>query len=84
MLKIEFIARCGEESLPITVEMAFKPGNQAQRARRLAVGHLLAALEIERARVVAEGDDLVTVETSSGTWVIAEGRAADAAGRGRM
>ena len=84
MLKVSFIARCGEESLPITVEMPFKPGQQAQRARRLAVGHLLAALEVEQARVTAEGDDLVTVATPDGTWVIAEGRAVDDKGRGRV
>ncbi len=73
MIKFKFIARNGEETLPIEVSMAYKPGKQTQRARRLAVGELLATLAIERAEVDATGEDLVTVVTDDARWVIAEG-----------
>jgi hypothetical protein len=74
MIKFQFTARCGEESLPLEVNIEYRPGKQMQRARRTAVGELLAALEIDRASVDATGNDMVTVTTDGGTWVIAEGR----------
>lgn len=76
LIKVQFVARCAEQNIPLEVTMEFRPGDSAQRARRLAVGELLAVLEIEHATVDASGDDLATVTTQDGTWVIAEGRAA--------
>lgn len=74
MIKIGFTARCGEESLPLVVNIDYRPGKQMQRARRVAVGELLAALEADEASVDASGEDQVTVTTRGKTWVIAEGR----------
>lgn len=73
MLKFRFIARCGEETLPLEVSLEYRPGKQTQRARRVAVGELLAILEIDQATIDAAGEDLVKVTTANGLWVIAEG-----------
>ena len=73
MVKFHFIARNGEETLPLQIDMAYRPGKQNQRARRLAIGELLAALEVESATIDASGDDQVSVTTPKGTWVIGEG-----------
>ena len=62
-MKFSFLARCGDQTLPLEVETPFKPGKQVQRARRLAVGELLAVLEIEQATVDASGEDMVRVTT---------------------
>ena len=72
-MKFQFVARCDDQLMPIDVEIDYKPGKQAQRARRIAVGKLLAVLEVEQAQIDASGDDRVIVQTESGTWVIAEG-----------
>ena len=72
-MKFQFIARCGEESLPLEVNIDYRPGKQAQRARRVAVGELLAALGIEEATIDASGEERVIVSTGDGLWVIAEG-----------
>jgi len=72
-MKIRFTARCGEDSLPLEVDMAYRPGKVMQHARRLAVGKLLAHLEAEAARVDARGEDSVSVQTPQGTWVIEAG-----------
>lgn len=77
LIKFQFTARCGEESIPLEVNLPYKPGKQTQRARRVAVGELLAILEIEEATVKATGDDLVTVSTTTHVWAIAEGGAAN-------
>lgn len=72
MITFKFLARCGEQTLPLEVRLDYRPGRQGQRARRVAVGQLLAMLEIESASVDASGEDQVTVATPDGTWVIAE------------
>ena len=74
-MKFQFLARCGEQTMPIEVELDYRPGKQAQRARRLAVGQLLATLEATAASVDASGDEHVSVQTPEGTWIIAEGGA---------
>ncbi len=73
MIKFEFIARSGAETMPLTVTMPFKPGKQSQRARRLAVGELLAALQAEQAIVQADGEEQVVVTVGKEIWVIGEG-----------
>lgn len=73
MIKFRFVARCGDQSMPLEVSVEYRPGKQAQRARRVAVGQLLALLEIEEASVDASGADVVKVSTKDGMWVIAEG-----------
>ena len=72
-MKFAFIARSGEQTLPLEVELAYRPGKQAQRARRVAVGELLALLEAEQAEVDASGDESVQVTLPNGVWIIAEG-----------
>ena len=72
-MKYQFIARCEEQSLPIEVNVEFKPGRMNQFARRVAAGQLLAKLEIESATIDASGEDMVKITTPQGTWVIAEG-----------
>jgi hypothetical protein len=72
-LKFKFIARCGEESLPLEVSLDYRPGKQTQRARRLAVGELLAWLEIDEANIDATSGEFVRVETAGRIWVIGEG-----------
>lgn len=74
VIKFQFTARRGEESLPLEVNIEYRPGKQAQRARRVAVGELLAALELEEASVDASGEEMVTVSTRDGVWVIGEAR----------
>lgn len=74
-MKFQFLARCGEDVIPLEVELAYQPGNQSQRARRLAVGQLLAGLEAEQASIDASGQDRVIVTTEHGDWVIGEGGA---------
>lgn len=83
MIKFEFTAVCHEQRIPIQVSLPYRPGKQTQRARRLAVGELLAILETENATVDASGEDSVQVTTADGTWVIAEARAATG-GRGTI
>lgn len=72
MITFAFVARCAEESIQLEVKLAYQPGKQAQRARRVAVGELLAVLECESATVDASGTDRVTVQTAQGVWVIGE------------
>jgi|GEM_PF-2331064 len=79
MIKYAFIARCADEALPLEVAIDYKPGNQNQRARRVAVGQLLAILETESATIDASGSELVSVTTPNGTWVIAEASGGGAA-----
>ena len=74
MITFQFTARCGEKSLPLEVNIEYRPGKQMQRARRVAVGELLAALEVEEASINASGEDLVTVSIGEEIWVIGEGR----------
>ena len=69
----EFIARCGEQTIRLEVSIDYQPGKQAQRARRVAVGQLLARLGAEHATVDASGEDMVQVTTADGVWVIGEG-----------
>ena len=80
-MKFRFIARCGEETLPLEVNTNYRPGKQAQRARRIAVGELLAHLEIDQATVDASSGEFVSVATVNGVWVIGEGGSV-AEGRG--
>ena len=72
MISFAFIARCGDQSLPLEVSLTYQPGKQAQRARRIAVGELLALLECESATIDASGTDSVKVLTPQGVWVIGE------------
>lgn len=74
MIKFAFTARCGEDTIPLEVSIDYRPGRQSQRARRVAVGQLLAVLETDEATVDASGDEQVTVATPHGTWVIGEAR----------
>ncbi len=74
MQKFEFTARCGEQSMPLEVSLEYKPGNQTQRARCLAVGQLLAQLQPDEALVKSFDDELVTVTIAGNIWAIAEGR----------
>ncbi len=74
MLKFEFIARCEGESIPLEVSLAYKPGNQTQRARRIAAGQLLAELAPSEALVKSIDEELVTVTIGQSIWVIGEGR----------
>lgn len=83
LVKFSFIARCGEDSMPLAVDLDYKPGKQNQRARRLAVGQLLAKLDAESANVDASGEDQVIVTTEKETWVIGEAGAAESK-RGRL
>ena len=59
--------------MPLEVSIPFRPGKQSQRARRVAVGELLAALGVETATVDASGEDQVRITTPEGIWVIGEG-----------
>ena len=80
MIKYAFVARCGEQALPLEVAIEYKPGDQNQRARRVAVGQLLALLEVDTATVDASTPGLVSVTTPEGVWVIAQ---ASGGGSGR-
>jgi len=82
-MKFAFIARSGEQTLPLEVDLAYRPGKQTQRARRVAVGELLALLEAEQAQVDASGEDSVKITLPDAVWVIAEGGGA-AVGRGKI
>ena len=83
MIKFAFIARCDEQTIPLEVSLEYQPGNQTQRARRMAVGELLAKLEIEAAQIDASGSDMVKVQTESDVWVIGESYSATG-GRGKI
>ncbi len=72
-VKFQFIARCADQSMTLEVNIDYRPGKQMQRARRVAVGELLAALAIEEATIDAAGDERVVVTTQDAIWVIAEG-----------
>ena len=72
MISFSFMARNGEQAIPLDVKLDYQPGHQTQRARRIAVGELLAQLETETAAINASGNDRVTVTTTDGTWVIGE------------
>ena len=74
MITFEFTARCGEQSTPLVVNLEYQPGNQTQRARRIAVGQLLAQLEPDEALVRAVAQDMVTVAVGADIWVIGEAR----------
>jgi hypothetical protein len=76
VIRFAFVARCGEETIPLEVAIDYRPGRQTQRARRVAVGQLLAVLEVDAATVDASGAEQVTVKTPRGTWVIGETRGA--------
>ncbi len=82
-MRFRFIARCEDQSLTLEVTLDYKPGKQAQRGRRIAVGELLAKLEAQSAQVDASGLDKVIVVTEKGTWVIGESTAVGA-GRGTL
>lgn len=82
-MKFAFIARSGEQSLPLEVDLAYRPGKQTQRARRVAVGELLALLEVEQAQIDASGEDSVKVTLPDAVWVIAEGGGASGS-RGKI
>ncbi len=82
-MKFEFIARNKDQTMVLSVELDYQPGKQSQRARRKAVGELLAQLEIEQATVDASGMERVVVTTDAGTWIIAEGGSAGYA-RGKL
>lgn len=71
-MKLNFVARSGEQAIPLSVEMPYQPGNHTQRARRLAVGELLARLEATTATVDAGDATRVVVTTEQGEWVIGE------------
>jgi hypothetical protein len=83
LVKFSFIARCGEDSMLLEVNLDYQPGKQNQRARRLAVGYLLAKLGAESANVDATGADRVIVTTEKETWVIGEAGATGSK-RGRL
>ena len=72
-MKFKFVARCGEETLPLEVDLAYRPGKQSQRARRVAVGELLGLLEADKAFVDASSEEFVRVEIADQVWVIGEG-----------
>ena len=74
MIEFHFTARCGDETLPISVSLEYQPGNQTQQARRKAVGELLVALKADEAQIDARLDGLVTVVVGDARWVIAEAR----------
>ena len=80
-VKFKFVARCGEETLPLEVDLDYRPGKQSQRARRVAVGELLGLLEADKAIVDASNEEFVSVEIAGQIWVIGEGGAL-ASGRG--
>ena len=83
MIKFAFLARCDEQTIPLEVSLEYQPGNQTQRARRVAVGELLAKLEAEKADIDASGNDSVRVATEQGVWIIAESYSA-AGSRGKI
>lgn len=83
MITFRFTATCGEQSLPLEVSIEYRPGKQTQRARRVAVGKLLAVLEVDHASVDASGEDQIKVTTKKGTWVIGDARGL-VEGRGRL
>ena len=72
MITYQFTAICGEQKVPLEVQIEYKPGKQAQRARRVAVGELLAFLGAQGATVDATGEDMVKVTTKEGIWIIGE------------
>ncbi len=74
MITFRFTATCGDERLPLEVRLDYRPGKQSQRARRVAVGELLAILGVDDAVVARAGDDQIRVETAKGVWVIGEAR----------
>lgn len=74
-MEFHFIARCGEQTTPLSVSMPYAPGNQAPRARRIAVGELLAVLQCQHASIDASQDGVVTVTVGKEVWVIDEARA---------
>ena len=81
-MKFRFIARCQDQVITLDVSVPYKPGKQAQRARRVAVGELLAQLESQTASVDASGSDRIVVDSDAGVWVIGESIAAtDSRGR---
>lgn len=83
MINFSFVARNGEQIIPLDVKLDYQPGNQTQRARRIAVGELLAKLEIESATIDASGNDMATVTTTDGIWVIGESYS-NQASRGKL
>ncbi len=66
----KFIARCGDQAFPLEINIAYKPGKQAQRARRVAVGELLGLLGGEKIAIDASGEDMVQVNIDGEHWVI--------------
>ena len=66
----KFKASCGEQSIPIEVKIDYRPGKQTQRARRVAVGDLLATLESDKASIDASGEDQIRVLIGDEIWVI--------------
>ncbi|XOV83687.1 MAG: hypothetical protein ACFHXK_00940 [bacterium] len=72
-MKFAFIARSGEQSLPLEVDLPYRPGKQTQRARRVAVGELLALLEAQQAQIDASGEDSIKITLPDGVWIIAQG-----------
>ncbi len=74
-MDFHFTARCGEQTTPLQVSMPYAPGNQAPKARLVAVGELLAALDCKQASVDASHEGVVTVTIGPDIWVIDEARA---------
>ena len=83
MITFQFTATCGDQSMPLEVRLEYRPGKQSQRARRIAVGELLAKLQVDSATVEPSGSDQLRVKTSHGVWVIGEARGL-VEGRGRF
>ena len=72
-MKFQFIARCDEQMIPLEVDLPYKPGKQAQRARRVAFGQLLGLLDGIAAQVDASGEERLVADIDGQTWVIGEG-----------
>lgn len=72
-MKFHFLAQCGNETHSLEVDIKYAPGNRTQYARKLAVGQLLADMEIEAATIDATDGNAIFVKTDKGTWLIAEG-----------
>lgn len=83
MITFQFTATCGDQSMPLEVRLEYRPGKQSQRARRIAVGELLAKLQVDSATVEPSGADQLSVKTSHGVWIIGEARGL-VEGRGRF
>lgn len=66
----KFMARCGDQAIPLETKIDYKPGKQSQRARRVAVGQLLGILGGEKISIDASGEDMLQVNIDGEHWVI--------------